>query len=336
MISFELSTDVLGNTRFAFSPLSEVTLSLALIGSPQPTHAHATWLNWARQQVDGVDLELLLAVVPQGRWLADCLMATAASERTIEQQLATLTRTSREDLATDLHEVWAESGVPRRGRQLIEAGPRGPGMLAEAIWDYWDAVISPHWSRMCGVLDHDVSHRVSTLLSGGLFALLNDIHPDVSLEGLLLRIDKPHHASATYRAVSMTLVPSIFAWPNVILSDGLSDTFGLTYPARGVGLVWEGLDDMHQTNDIDPLGRLLGRTRAAVLSLTAVPMSTTRIARELGQSLPSVSQHLAVLRDAGLVTSRRSGKSVLYCQSPLAASIVAAQQKGHRTTGDID
>ena len=64
MITYVLTTDVLGNTRFSFSPLAEATLSLRLIGCPHPTHIHAPWLRSVRNRLDGVDLELLLAVAP--------------------------------------------------------------------------------------------------------------------------------------------------------------------------------------------------------------------------------------------------------------------------------
>jgi DNA-binding transcriptional ArsR family regulator len=66
--------------------------------------------------------------------------------------------------------------------------------------------------------------------------------------------------------------------------------------------------------------------RAALLRMAAVPMSRKLIAAELAQSAGSVSNHLTVLREAGLVAARRSGKSVLYCQTPLAISIVKAQR----------
>lgn len=55
-------------------------------------------------------------------------------------------------------------------------------------------------------------------------------------------------------------------------------------------------------------------------------MSTTQLARELRQSRASVNEHLAVLRNAGLLTSRRSGRSVLYRQTPMAEYVIGAQQ----------
>ena len=215
--------------------------------------------------------------------------------------------------------------MPRRLRELVRTGAHGPQQLAETLWDYWDAALEPFWNKICAVLEDDVFHRVAAQMNSGLFALLEDLHPEVSLDGNLLHVDKPHHTSATYHGRELDLTPSVFAWPGLILRDGQDDRFGLTYAARGVARVWEGLSVMNQIDD-DPLAALLGRTRAAILEMTSVPMSTTQIARELGQSAGSVSQHLSVLRGSGLVVSRRSGRSVLYSQTSLAQSMIAVQE----------
>jgi DNA-binding transcriptional ArsR family regulator len=327
MITYVLTTDVLGNTRFSFSPLAEATLSLRLIGCPHPTHIHAPWLRSVRNRLDGVDLELLLAVAPSGKWVADCLMpAPSGPQVTIEEQLRELAQISAAEMGRDLQEVWQdEPAVPRRLRELVRTGAHGPQQLAETLWDYWDAALEPFWNKICAVLEDDVFHRVAAQMNSGLFALLEDLHPEVSLDGNLLHVDKPHHTSATYHGRELDLTPSVFAWPGLILRDGQDDRFGLTYAARGVARVWEGLSVMNQIDD-DPLAALLGRTRAAILEMTSVPMSTTQIARELGQSAGSVSQHLSVLRGSGLVVSRRSGRSVLYSQTSLAQSMIAVQE----------
>ena len=74
-----------------------------------------------------------------------------------------------------------------------------------------------------------MSHRLTRLVSDGLFGLLADLHPDVALDGHLLNIDKPHHATARFTASEMTLVPSVFVWPTVVLDDGLEGTFAVIY-----------------------------------------------------------------------------------------------------------
>jgi ArsR family transcriptional regulator len=47
-------------------------------------------------------------------------------------------------------------------------------------------------------------------------------------------------------------------------------------------------------------------------ALAAGPMEVGRLASSLGASQPNVSQHLAVLRGAGLVEAERRGREVRY------------------------
>ena len=58
-------------------------------------------------------------------------------------------------------------------------------------------------------------------------------------------------------------------------------------------------------------------TRRAIFErLRAKPLSVGEIAAELPVSRPAVSQHLRVLREAGLVTGRRNGTRRLYRLDP--------------------
>ena len=322
VIDFKLSVDVLGNTCFAFSPLAEVGSSLRLLGEPRPAHLHSPWLRQVRDRLGGVDIDLLLGVAPPGKWAPSFLYPRAAGPHsTLEHQLNGLLDLSPEKLRSDLEKCWSDRELPRGARNLIAAGAGGADLLANAIWQYWDAAIAPYWMRMCGVLEDDVSHRASMSLSGGLFDLLSDLHPEVTLTGHTLSIDKPHHAPSVYEGAKLTLVPSIFVWPRLIVGHETPGEFELTYAARGVGRVWEGVEPQERPED--QLGALLGRSRAAILGLLEVPMSTTQLSRKLGQSAGSVSQHLSILRASGMVVSWRSGRNVLYRRTPLAASLVA-------------
>jgi DNA-binding transcriptional ArsR family regulator len=59
-----------------------------------------------------------------------------------------------------------------------------------------------------------------------------------------------------------------------------------------------------------------------------LPKSTSDLAAELDQSMPAISAKLTVLRHAGLVTSWRAGRRVLYQLTPLARSVLAANSSG--------
>ena len=63
------------------------------------------------------------------------------------------------------------------------------------------------------------------------------------------------------------------------------------------------------------LGDLLGRRRAGILVALAAEATTTELARRLAASPAGVSEHLGVLRRAGLVRARREGRTVLYSRT---------------------
>lgn len=325
MIRFRLSPDVLGTVRLALSPLVEVGASLRLLTSPRPAAVHRGWLRRVSAELDRIDLDLLLATVPAGGAPLAVLFPSALGRATtIEQQVITLAATPAEPILDDLVRIWSGRARPRSVQRLIEAGPAAPRLLADAITGYWAIAIAPYWDRMRAVLEDDLAYRSDRSASGGLFSLLEDLHPEVSLDGAMLKIDKPHYPDATYEGNHMTLVPSIFLWPTLVL-DHEADAFELTYPARGVGRVWEELADQPAADD--PLGALIGASRSAILHQLVIPLSTTQLARRLEQSPATVSRHLAILRDSGMVVSWRSGRSMLYRRTALAGSLIGGPRR---------
>ena len=67
----------------------------------------------------------------------------------------------------------------------------------------------------------------------------------------------------------------------------------------------------------DRFGALADPTRRAVFeALRQGPRPVGELARDLPVSRPAVSQHLRVLKDAGLVTDRREGTRRLYRIDP--------------------
>ena len=68
-----------------------------------------------------------------------------------------------------------------------------------------------------------------------------------------------------------------------------------------------------QTYEADCWDALGDRTRRTIFTrLARRPCAVGELARELPVSRPAVSQHLKVLKDAGLVTSRPDGNRRIY------------------------
>src|SRR5215216_7532761 len=71
------------------------------------------------------------------------------------------------------------------------------------------------------------------------------------------------------------------------------------------------------TNGPDPWAALGDPTRRAIFErLAARPSAVGELARDLPVSRPAVSQHLRVLKDAGLVVDQRAGKQRIYQVDP--------------------
>ncbi|HET6949313.1 MAG TPA: winged helix-turn-helix domain-containing protein, partial [Acidimicrobiales bacterium] len=65
----------------------------------------------------------------------------------------------------------------------------------------------------------------------------------------------------------------------------------------------------------------------AVLDAIATgPCTTSELARRAAVSVPSASEHAAVLRDADLIVTCRVGKAVLHTVTPLGARLLEHQR----------
>jgi len=76
-------------------------------------------------------------------------------------------------------------------------------------------------------------------------------------------------------------------------------------------------------------------TRREILRmLTKADMSAGDIAGNFSMSLPSVSHHLSVLKNAELVTSERTGQSIVYSLNTTVAQEAAQELMGLMKVGD--
>jgi DNA-binding transcriptional ArsR family regulator len=324
VVAFRLSPEVLGQTRFAFSPLAEAGSALHLLAVPHVGSVHQGWIDRARRATADLDMDLLTSLVNSCTWLPSFLYQPATSPDTgFDTQLSLLEQAGIDRVSADLQEVWSGREMPPRLAGLIARGQSGLGEITDGLWSFWRAAIEPHWPRICAVLEDDVAHRAGRVVTGGLYELLADLHPETSVDGDLLRVHKPHHADLTYGGTHLVLIPSVFTYPALVIDHDDQGALSLVYGARGVARTWEQMQQP-STAPEDHLSGLLGRTRAAILARLAVPMTTTELAVDLDQSLGAVSEHLTRLRVAGLLTSWRKGRRVYYRQTPLATTLVQA------------
>jgi len=203
---------------------------------------------------------------------------------------------------------------------FLEDPAAGVAAVADLLRVYWGRALAPHWPRLRALLEGDVLHRARQMADGGAERLFADVDPTVSWADNVLRIDKPAQQDVDLEERGLLFVPSAFAWPDVVLITDPKWQPTIAYPARGAATLWEPA----RAAPPDALGALLGKLRAGVLMALDRPRSTTDLARALGVSAGGVSQHLSVLRRAGLVHGHRVGRVVLYLRSPAGDGLVGA------------
>lgn len=322
MIQIRMSVADLGRMRFVHSPLAEVAASLYRLASGQVPAVHRPWFRAVRDDLGRLDLSLLNAVVPARPYIATFLCSGAADRSTtIERQLDVVATLPVEELTTEMMAVWRGHPMPTVLRETLANGQDAARRLADEMWRYWSVAIEPYWAGMRAVLEDDVTFRAGELTRVGITGMFEELHRDVSVDGDLLQINKKPPSRRRHLGVGLVLVPGIFVSPDIVVGMNSVGPVRLNYGARGVGNLW-GADV--RPADSDSLVSLVGRSRAAILVCLATPQSTTELALRLGQSPPSVSQHLSVLRRSGLATSWRRGRFVLYRRTDLGTSVLEA------------
>ncbi|MFF0429937.1 DUF5937 family protein [Streptomyces sp. NPDC004520] len=312
----------LAQTRFAVSPMWEVVTSYRVAVHLPDSAPHGRWAAQVRPRLvrAGLDRGWLAALVPGAGYIADFLNPTPEGPfPTLASELDAIRRASPGDVRDDLDTLEGKGVDASRLRALREDPVAVLPKVADEIETYWELALAPYWARIQKVLEADVFHRARQVAEHGSARVLSELHETVRWDDGTLRLVRRHCALTRDQAGSgLLLVPSVFAWPRVLTRSVHPDPPQLAYPARGFGGVWEP----RTTVATDAVAAVLGRSRTLLLTELDTPASTTQLAAHCGMSAAGVSQHLIALRNAGLVTAHRSGRSVLYARTAVADQLL--------------
>ncbi|MEV5017186.1 DUF5937 family protein [Streptomyces sp. NPDC053780] len=315
-------TDYL-NCRFAHSALWETQAAAHVLNRPDRQAYQRPWLRRTHRQAAAMDLTPLRLLMPQRGptpgWLCPPPAAPAATfEEEIAQVRATDPLFAREETLRSLQAA-PHALAAARDRGWL----RDPAVMLREVSDVleqiWTRLVEPEWPRMRALLEADITFRTRRLAEHGLGELLPEISPLCTWRAgtLTVRDHTDHERHLGGRG--LVLMPSVFIWPHVIGTFKAPWQPALVYPTRGIVDLW--------TEPVAPTGitltRLLGRGRAAILASLDVPATTTGLARQLDLAPSSVSSHLTVLREAGLLSARRQGRQVLYERTGLGDALAA-------------
>ena len=308
MAGLRFSVRSLGMVRFAISPIWETIAAIRLLHHP----GRGLLGEWTAEQLPVLDqLPWLRALVPPSGHMADVLTPTPPRARnSLRAELEVVAQSGPEVFVADLRHVLANRHC--LDRSLIERALADPvSALIEITAEVERAhrmLIEPLWPRLRGVAEADIAHRVSRVGDRGALAMLADLHPGVvpTDAGLTVSTSCPEDTELS-DGDGLVLVPCAFAWPEVLLMRQTAGAPTLAYAPRGIAGLWTDRQRARAG-----LAELIGRTRAQILTLLELPMTTGQLAGSLGIAAPSVSPQVAVLRDNGLVTSTRRGRVIVH------------------------
>ncbi len=299
----------------------EVCGSLQALQGGYGRRTFGTWCHRVRRDLHRTHLAgpvggRLFPVAPHAAYYPD-LLTPVEGTLGLEEALEAILSTPRSRLRQEIdllggngpgHGAWLDDLRSARTGALVE--------LADTMRAYHQLAVRPYWPAIRARVESDIGRRRQALREGGVNGLLGSFHPMMRWHFPVLEIPgHPSDRDIHLGGRGLLLIPSYFAYlhPATIFNPDLPQA--VVYPAGRV-------PEASQARPGAALGRLLGETRAAVLQAVAVGGTTSDLARRLGVSLSTISHHIAILRDAGLIISQRNAAVVLHTLSPVGAALL--------------
>ncbi|MFD7655980.1 ArsR/SmtB family transcription factor [Actinosynnema sp. NPDC059797] len=208
-------------------------------------------------------------------------------------------------------------------------GGGGPGegsarqRVAPAVLDLCRVGVLPYWPNILRHLRAEREGRSRVAMNRGVELLLSTLHPKADWTAPVLEVPGGPERDVHLDGRGLVLVPSLFLTGRCAV---LLDPVGADRPV----LVFAATPDVEQAAHLwrvggggnNALGALMGQTRAAALQALAESCTTGELAERLGISSAGASQHASVLRQAGLITTRRNRHAVLHTLTSLGAALL--------------
>ncbi|WP_318213268.1 DUF5937 family protein [Streptomyces sp. SCL15-6] len=303
MIRYRLGVGA-ASVRWAMSPMHEVVSLAQLLTEPQRHPMFHPWLRRRIHRLSLPDLSALTVFMADGAYRPDFLdPSPMSSEPTFEEGMDALLAAPADQTYAELVDATRGRGA-EIGRRLLDDPDRARSEAADALRRLWKAVVEPEWPSMRQALRAEMLDRAIQVNREGLRAVLPRLHPSAACEGDTITVEKTVDVDVDCPE-GLILVPSLFITDRIQCTTSDHWTPAIYYPASGRYL-WAAPPTPRS------LDRLLGVTRSRILAALATPLQTTVVARLVSVTPPTASEHLAILRDAGLIDSSRAGRTATH------------------------
>ncbi|MFH8493533.1 DUF5937 family protein [Streptomyces coeruleorubidus] len=199
----------------------------------------------------------------------------------------------------------------RFGERLLADPPRIRAWLRQFLQDCDEAFFAEAWSRLRHQLAADARHKTDLIRHRGLADALAAVSPAVTLDEAAteVKVDKLGDGRTATGDRGLLLVPTSLGWPHLMVLYRYGWQPVLHYPVGSPELAAPPTLEqlaLRMTALSHPVRMRLCRY------LARSAYTTGELAQVHGMTAPEISRHLAVLKKAGLVTTRRRGRYVLH------------------------
>ncbi|ADB34408.1 putative transcriptional regulator, ArsR family [Kribbella flavida DSM 17836] len=308
------------------APLWEVLLSLHMLQHSDGRLVFEDWRRHVRTTVAPDQMRLLLELTPPRGYSPDFL-TPADCPADFESALELALSTPRQQVRSQLDLLSHYRPVSPWTRELAEGERSSMRKLGHAIRTYHDAAIAPYWKSIGTHVSADRAHRGEALSRHGVDRLLSSLHPRVRWVAPVLQVLDMTDRDLYLDGRGIELQPSAFCWqvPTKLQDPELKPI--LVYPIQHApGILRQSSTEASAPSN--PLGALLGSTRAAALEAAVEGCTTTELAKRCNISPAAASHQATVLREAGLITTRRDGASVRHEITQLGIWLLSGHGSG--------
>lgn len=328
MLRVHFTPEDIGRVRMAAEPhpMWETVFSVFRLTRPGQTPIFGPWREQVVRTARRADLDILLPLV-RGAYYPDFL-TPAEGTQGLPYAIEAILSTPATRLRNDMTEL-ARLGEPTPSwmRRLAEGDRPVLERVAGAMRSHYEVAVAPFWSEAQAHVEADRSRRARALFEHGAEGLLESFRPMMRWKAPVLEVDTPFEQSIELEGRGLILVPSYLSWgaPDVFRDPQLTPV--LVYPVeRDPAAFWA----QGPAATGGSVAALIGQTRTSVLESIGDGSTTSELARRVGVSAASVSQHTSVLREARLIHTSRVGKAVLHTITPLGAALLG-DKPGPRT-----
>lgn len=306
-------------------PTWELTLSINSLQSPKLPVEHWEWRDaltrTTREDLDSRRwLGAAAALVPPDGNYPDFL-TPAVVDSDLEAHFETIRALPKDLVREDLRRTFHATKPPRWARTLYHDG-RTNGVV-DVLRRYHELALSRDWRSVHQHVEADRARYAKLLLAGGVEALLNGLHPSIRFQHPVLEADYPVDRTINLAGRGLVVVPAHFCWEKPITFMDTANALQpmLVCPAT-VDTPTAPTEPDTTAERVNRLAAMLGPTRARLLAELTIADTTTGLATRLAVTPAAVSQHTAILRQAGLLTTARVGRAVRHALTPLGRALL--------------